>query len=89
MLHAQWQEIMQHPQRPLTDEQLILLEEQNIAALSCEDRAALGLRLLIECRRTRMRIQAVLDCWDTSADDLGPSWNALAETLDALRAVIP
>ncbi len=51
MQQWQWDEIVQHPDRPLTRGQVELLRETNIAALHCERRSALCLRLIIEVNR--------------------------------------
>jgi hypothetical protein len=47
----QWDEILQHPERPLTRGQLDLLTAVNVASLESGRRAALIVRLLIELQR--------------------------------------
>jgi hypothetical protein len=47
----QWDEIVQHPERPLNRGQVELIAEVNVADLGCERRAALIVRLRIELMR--------------------------------------
>lgn len=34
-------------------------------------------------------VNALLKTWDTSADDLGPEWNGLADRIEAVRSAMP
>ncbi len=63
----QWDEIVQHPDRPLTRGQVELLREANIAALNCERRSALCLRLIIEVDRLERnaRLGDSTEVWDS------------------------
>lgn len=60
MRQGDWDEIVQHPERPLTRGQIGLLREQNIAALNCERRSALCLRLIIEVDRLSEVLQELV-----------------------------
>lgn len=51
MRQGDWDEIVQHPDRPLTRGQIDLIGDLNLAALTRERMAALTLRLIIEVRR--------------------------------------
>lgn len=42
--------------------------------------------LVRELRSLSAAVADLLDCWDASADSLGPEWNGLAGQIEALRA---